>query len=139
MNQVDTTSNEPARHEPNAVDARGIWRTAGLLVALSIFACVVNGLLMQMFRTSAGNAPETVTEPPQPSSLATGAPPLDAKQAETLAHVREVERKWLREYAWVDERFGHARIPVDRAIAIASEHGLPPTIGASSPEGKSDR
>jgi hypothetical protein len=139
MSHDEITSNGPAGHEPNTVDARGIWRTAGLLVVLSVVACVVNGLLMQMFRSSGGNAPETITAPPQPSTLAIGAPPLDAEQAATLARVRAEEQQWLHEYAWVDEQSGQARIPVERAIAIASEQGLPASIGANSAAGESAR
>ncbi len=42
-----------------------------------------------------------------------------------LARFREAERKITDTYGWVDGKAGIARIPVDRAIDILSERGLP--------------
>lgn len=48
-----------------------------------------------------------------------GAPELELEQ------VRAAEDRLLNEYGWIDPEDGLARIPVDRALAIVAERGLP--------------
>lgn len=42
-----------------------------------------------------------------------------------LAEHRAAQRARLETYAWVDPELGTARIPIDRAMAILAERGLP--------------
>jgi hypothetical protein len=41
--------------------------------------------------------------------------------------LRAQEDAILTSYAWVDKKAGVARIPIDRAIEIVTERGLPPS------------
>lgn len=59
----------------------------------------------------------TPEQPPQPR--------LERAPGEVLARLRANEEILLNEYAWVDREAGLARIPVDRAIDILAERGLP--------------
>lgn len=53
------------------------------------------------------------------------APKNQVKPRIELAEFRERERKVLESYGWVDEKKGTARVPIDRAIDILAERGLP--------------
>jgi hypothetical protein len=56
---------------------------------------------------------------------------LNPAQKVELRRLRARERKMLTEYAWVDQRAGVARIPVDRAMRILAEQ----TPAAAQPQG----
>ena len=57
------------------------------------------------------------------------APRLETSPARELAALRERENAVLSAYAWVDRAKGIAEVPVDRAIEIAIEKGLPIRYG----------
>ena len=61
--------------------------------------------------------PPRVTPPPQPR--------LETKNGEVLAAQRAAENDILNNYTWADEAAGTVRIPIDRAIDLTLERGLP--------------
>ena len=61
--------------------------------------------------------------PPEPRLQP--APPKD------LQALRQREDAVLSAYAWVDRAKGEAQVPIDRAIEIAAERGLPVRYGAA--------
>lgn len=56
-------------------------------------------------------------------------PRLETAPAKDLAALRERENAVLGAYAWVDRAKGIAEVPIDRAIEIAVEKGLPVRYG----------
>jgi hypothetical protein len=65
-------------------------------------------------------APEhglTAKLPPEPRLEETPAPDLKA--------FRDSEEKALTSYGWVDQKAGVVRIPIDRAIELTAQRGLP--------------
>jgi hypothetical protein len=50
---------------------------------------------------------------------------LEESQTEILVKVRAAEDQLLNEYSWVDKQKGVARIPIDRAIDLTAQRGLP--------------
>lgn len=70
---------------------------------------------------------------PQPTSLTRGAVPpeppeprLQTTPVQDLARIREKEREALASYGWVDRKAGVVRLPIDRAIDLLVERGIPP-------------
>jgi hypothetical protein len=69
----------------------------------------------------------------QPKSAATGpapaptppAPALEARSGQTLDPYRASQQQRLNSYGWVDRSAGIARIPIDRAIDLLTERGMP--------------
>ncbi len=59
---------------------------------------------------------------------------VTAKKA--IADLRADERKGLGSYAWVDKEKGIVRIPIDRAISLIGERGIPATGKAVAAESK---
>jgi len=116
-------------------------------VSVSFFGMVVLGLLLltllgmavslwffnfEAQRTRVADVPppplaETLpAEPPQPR--------LQEVPAADLQKLEKEERDVLENYAWIDEKSGIVRIPIDRAIELLAERGLPARTAAGSPE-----
>lgn len=53
------------------------------------------------------------------------APALQVSPSEDLRRLTERQMSLLTGYGWVDRRRGLARIPVERAMAVLAEKGLP--------------
>lgn len=120
------------RHEPNVVNARAIWWSCAALIAIIIVATLLNETIVQLFRYSADRAVADAVAPSLAVPQIAPGPQLDSDQSRTLAALRALEHQRLDEYAWVDERRDVARIPIERAMAIASERGVPQTAGRST-------
>jgi len=119
----------PSGHEPNAIDVRAVW-----LSGVGLFAILVATffLMVNLWQGLAGQAATTSDSEPTRSKIAssaTGVPELNPKQHLQLERLRINERELLTEYAWIDREAGVARIPIDRAIQIVAESGLPRTGG----------
>jgi hypothetical protein len=96
---------------------------AGLAVLLVAAMFLMTGLYdfleFKFGRTNTELSPlvDTLQIPPGPR--------LQANPAEDLVLVRGWEEELLNSYQWVDEDTGTFRIPIDRAMEIVSETGLP--------------
>ena len=76
----------------------------------------------------AGVGRNAIKEPPQPR-LQTS-PPVD------LRDMRAAEDQLLQHYSWVDRDRGIVRIPIERAMDILAERGMPFRPAATQPQGK---
>ena len=65
-------------------------------------------------------------------------PQLQADPARELAEHRALEASRTGEYGWVDREAGVVRIPVERAMELLVERGLPAREGAPSWEASRD-
>lgn len=70
-------------------------------------------------------------------------PRLQTNPAVDLRQVREREEKLLHSYQWIDKESGVLRIPIERAMEILAERGLPyreeaPESPAAAPERGAD-
>jgi hypothetical protein len=66
-------------------------------------------------------------------------PRLQNSPFDDLKRLQAEEEKALSSYGWVDRKAGIARIPIERALEIASQGGLPPAPAPpvpDSPKGK---
>lgn len=104
-------------HEANVVSARGVLVTtlalAVLLVAVLLAMRVLFGVL----------AVETAPHQDYWTPQATTAPNPD--QPAQLHELRAAEERLLNDYSWVDEKSGVARVPIERAMKILLQEGLP--------------
>src|SRR5581483_8080886 len=66
-------------------------------------------------------------EPPQPRLQQS--PPID------LREMRAAEDQLLQHYSWADRDKGVVRIPIDRAMDLLVQRGLPTRPAAGGPEG----
>jgi hypothetical protein len=100
-------------------------------LALALMIALVLPILAWTFRrfeTAAKRA-----DPVQSPLTGDQAPPeprLQTSPSDDLARQREAEDELLTTYGWIDERQGVVRLPIERAIELLAERGLP------EPEGK---
>jgi hypothetical protein len=118
--------NEHARHEESDIDVRAILGVgAGLIAAGVVIGAVVWALFVLL---SNGEAQNVVTEFPMASGQTQRLPPeprLQTDPREDLRALRQSEDNILQSYGWIDKDAGVVRIPIDQAMKVMLERGLP--------------
>ncbi|WP_165250332.1 hypothetical protein [Paludisphaera soli] len=138
---------KPARelkelHENTDLDVRGVLFNTFVLVALCLVTFVAIKFVMDYFvgvEATMNEARLTLRFPDAPP------PPAPVLQADPAKETKDViveARERLDSYGWVDREKKTAHIPIERAIAILAEKGLPrggkmdefhPQQGSSNP------
>jgi hypothetical protein len=115
-----------AGHEKSDVNVRGVLGfAAGLLVTAVLIQFMV-WLLFVYF--SGREAARVVPEYPLAAGEQTRVPPeprLQTNPREDLRALRAREDAVLSSYGWVDRTAGVVRIPIDEAIKLTAQRGLP--------------
>ncbi len=120
-------------HEHRDINIRAV---IGFMIGLIVVALVVQVLMWLLFGHFAGRAARE--DPPRPplGAAAGRLPPeprLQTTPAADLRKLRAREHEILASYGWVDRAAGTVRIPIDRAMELLLERGLPPTPTAPPP------
>ena len=122
--QLPDLSRPEQRHEHSDID---VWAVGKFAVALA-FLCVLSFAflfgLFKFFQSETGgpvaNGGVNVDArrlPPEPRLQST--PITDLKE------MRAAEDKILNSYGWIDQQHGVVRVPIDRAIDMLAQKGLP--------------
>jgi hypothetical protein len=118
---MDENKHPHIGHETTDVN---VWAVGKFAIGLVVVCVVSIGLLFGLLKffqsreeTGVANTVEPTKMFPEPQLQKTPIPDLKAIRAE--------EDKLLNGYAWVDQRKGVVRIPVDRAIEVLAQRGLP--------------
>jgi len=113
-------------YERRDLSIRLIWGfLAGLLVTL-IAVLLLMGWLFGYFQASQARR----EAPPSPLTETRQVPPgpmLQVTPQQDLKAMRSQEDALLHSYGWVDQKAGIVRIPIDRAMQLLVERGLPKT------------
>jgi hypothetical protein len=120
---IDEQSQQQNGHETRDINLRAVTWTAIGLVVSTIAIYVAVGGLFDLFKSQhpSASAPSRITAPGRLPSQ----PRLQTNPAYDLQQLREVENAKLSSYGWVDKSAGIVRIPIDRAIALVAQRGLP--------------
>lgn len=122
----DALRNPHVHHEPGDVNAPALTKF-GLAMAILILVFLVG--LWGMFEYLKNREAE-VGLPPSPSALmnAQKQPPeprLQRHPAQDLRDWRAAEDRALGQYSWIDPDKGIVHIPVERAMELVVQRGLP--------------
>jgi hypothetical protein len=124
-------------YERQDIRARGIFYfLAGLLAATLLISFLLSGLykiLDKRFETHqppvnplAANVPQDTRQvPPQYPETAFPDPRLETDERTQLNSIRIAEEQKLNSYGWVDEKAGTVHIPIERAMELLAQRGLP--------------
>lgn len=124
---TEPESNPTVAHEETDADARAITQFGIALVLVVVLSQLALWWLFNTFtrRESKLSPPVTAlvraqapTEPPEPR--------LQANPQADMRTMREKEETILNHYGWVDPNRGVVRIPIERALDLVAERGLPP-------------
>jgi hypothetical protein len=111
--------------------------TAGLALLCIVTALLMWGLSLKLREgLKAQDPPEPVLLEAQMPYLPPE-PRLQSSPPKEMAELRAEEDRLLSEYAWTDREAGVGRIPIDRAMSLVLEQGLPVRGEGSSAESDS--
>lgn len=119
------TVHETAGHETRDASVRGIVLTgAGLAVGAAVAFLIVYGIFHYL------STEELTTAPPNPMANAgvqqfPPAPRVEEHPAVELQELHAKEDSLLSSYGWTNKTAGVVRIPIDRAIDLELQRGLP--------------
>jgi len=128
------------QHEPAEFDSEihvkaifGVLAGLTLLVALSFAGMGAFSRFLKARAVARDPEPLPIAEANQPRPRPRAA--LQADPAADMAKYAKEEEAAVSSYAWVDRANGVAQIPVERALEIVAERGLPvpPPLPAGAP------
>ena len=111
-------------HELSDLSARNIALFgAGLAIAIAVALLTVYGLMTLLRAREARQAepPSRLAVTPEPVP----GPRLLVQPGRALQNMRAEEETRLKSYGWIDEEKGIVHIPIERAMEILAEKGLP--------------
>lgn len=118
--------NPDVAHERSDVNHRAI---AGFALGLLVLAIVIHiGLywLLEYYRArEARRAAAVAVAAPSAEREIPPPPRLQVSPQADMAELRAAEEKLLYSYGWVDRERKVARIPIDRAMELLAQKGLP--------------
>ena len=121
------THHDPAvGHEESDVNIRAIF---GFGLGLLAVAVVIHALMWLLFvyfaaRDDASAAPHHPLAPVE-SAAVPPEPRLQTNPRQDLLDLRAQEAQVLGSYGWIDRNAGTVRIPIDEAMRLTLERGLP--------------
>ncbi len=131
--QAQLLSEGTTSHEANRLQLRGLVYFAVALVGVTALVQLALAFVMQGF----SREEKTLESMALPRFAGdTGeypSPRIEADPATELGRMKAEDLGQLNGYGWVDRKAGVAHIPVDRAIEILAQKGLP------TPEARSDQ
>lgn len=121
MPETPAASQHPGRHEHQDVNVRAVALFGfGLLATIVVVLVAIMGLLVHLASKPAGTTGPLADVPLTPPE-----PRLQVSPQEDLQKLRAAEDALLNGYGWVDRSAGIVRIPIDRAIELLAQRGLP--------------
>jgi hypothetical protein len=124
MNETTGPGNQPGRgHETSDANIRDL-----IIFGLGLFCLVIAGLLVSraVFHYFVGH--QGLGPPASPFENVRILPPeprLQVSAPKDLKHYKAAQGEILNSYGWVDQNAGVVRIPIERAMDILSQRGLP--------------
>jgi hypothetical protein len=128
MDRNPPDKNLSVEHEPSDVSVRSILGFGlGFSVLLVVVVVLMGWIHHLYFREPASPRGSPLIREKRPVSAVSSAPQdvMDDRMSEVLEDLRRREHQALTTYGWVDRRAGVVRIPVDRAMDLLVERGLP--------------
>ena len=143
----ETRNHENSGYEREDLSPKGVF---SFLAGLAIFILVVHLGLTGIFHLMESRqkaiqpqlnplvrTTEADTRKISPDEVKSFAEPrLETDEVGQLTRQRENEEKTLNTYGWVDQKAGVAHIPIDRAMELIAQRGLPTTAQGASVGGK---
>jgi hypothetical protein len=118
--------NPEVRHETSDVNVRGIFAFAAALLVTGILIHVVVWVLFRYLTVR--ETPHVPPQYPLAAAQQNRLPPeprLQINPRQDLRDLRAHEDDILNSYGWVDKNAGVVRIPIDHAMKLTLQRGLP--------------
>jgi hypothetical protein len=117
-------------HEQTDVPVRWVWLTAGGMVIGSILISLIVVLMFDVLARRHSAADQSATAQGVAPSISGSLrkfpePRLQVAPEVDLAALRAREEAELNSYGWIDKQAGIVRIPIERAMELMAQRGLP--------------
>ena len=116
----------PSHHEESDVNVAGV---VVFVIVLVVVTVLISGAVWVMYRQFEQSASRSGTaEFPLAESAMRRLPPeprLQTDPRDDMANLRRSEDEVLDSYAWVDRNAGIVRIPIEQAMKLVVERGIP--------------
>jgi hypothetical protein len=126
----------PPEKEASLLNMRTLIIAVGGLIGMIVFVNILAGVLFGYFSflnpfgvapppAAPGSAPPVTFVPP--------APTLQVDYISDLQQVLATQEANINDYGWINQEQGIARIPIERAMELVAQQGLPVTTAAPQP------
>ncbi len=113
------------RHEKTDANIRNVvWFAVGLTI-LVVGAMIASRLLFNFYAAHQGLGPPASPFENERALPSAGVPRLQVKPASEFGSYAGDQQEMLKSYGWVDQKAGIVHIPIDRAMDLLLERGLP--------------
>jgi hypothetical protein len=122
----DDAHNPAVHHETTDVDIRGIFGFAIGLTVVCFFAAFLVWVMFKYFDSR--EAHRVAPQYPLATAQETRLPPEPRLQTDPKGDLQELRTQGdriLNSYGWVDKNAGVARIPIEEAMKLVVQRGLP--------------
>lgn len=124
---------EPERHRAAHHETTDASISALVKFCIGLFFLIVAALVGMRWMFNYFNTTQQLGPPASPFAQNKVSPPgprLQIHPARDLKELRQGEDEKLNSYRWVDQKAGIVRIPIDRAMDLLIEKGLPVRAGS---------
>lgn len=122
---------------PNPTHELSDLKPRAIVIFLVVLAVTIVGVLVVSMWVYDYSAYRLAKSEAPPSTLAKQAPPpeprLQVFAPKDMQEFRAEEDATLTSYGWIDRTAGVVRIPIDRAMQLLAERGLPAALQKSQP------
>ncbi|MGH7495771.1 MAG: hypothetical protein ACREOO_25725 [bacterium] len=121
---IDTKHTEPLGHETSDANVGAITKFGIGLAVLSVLVLVLMLGILKSFEKQKARATPALS-PLVSQRLQPPGPRLQVQPERDIEHLRAMEDSVLTSYGWVMREANVIRIPIDRAIELTAQRGLP--------------
>jgi hypothetical protein len=119
-------SNPENRFEHRDVNFKALTKFAiGLIITAIFSAGLVLGIFQYLLHREGGVPASRIESPAQDARQLPPEPRLEEAPNTDLQEMRAAEDQVLSSYAWLDQSNGIVRLPIDRAMDLIAQRGLP--------------
>ena len=120
-------------HERKDVDVPALFIIAFVLLLSCIEVFIVVTVMMRYFKAHEPSLTAGRANMPAMRTQQFPQPRLEVKPGASLAQLRMAEDADLNSYAWIDQKTETVRIPIDRAMQLLLQRGLPDVGAGQTP------
>jgi hypothetical protein len=120
-------------HERKDVDVISLFTIVLTLFASCVVVFVIVTGMMRYFKLHEPSKIAGQANIPATHTAEFPSPRLEVKPGANLADLRAAEEADLNSYGWVDRNAGTVRIPIDRAMQLLGQRGLPDVGAGQTP------
>jgi hypothetical protein len=118
-------NNPEVVHEESDVNVRAILGFGAGLLAVGVVIQLLMALLFSVYTKQAAQVPRAFPLSAEYQQQPPPEPRLQAHPEEDMRQLRAQEDAILQGYGWIDKSSGVARIPIEEAMKIVVQRGLP--------------